>query len=817
MTPQKKNPPSTPFLVFWKESSKKPERRSKQSRFSIQDFFLRASFKTRIITLGMLLAVFSICATLFLSFWMIRDLPSPSSLSQLDRFAVSSQVLDRNGKLLYEIYADQNRTPVKLSDLPAHVAQATIAIEDARFYQHHGFDFIGIARALNNMLLKQQLQGGSTITQQLVKTALLTRERTIQRKMKEAVLTIGVELRYSKEEILEMYLNHIPYGGTSWGIEVASQTFFDKPATQLTLAESAFLAGLPQAPTRYSPFGSSPELGKQRQREVLRRMVEEEFISQQEADDASQVKLAFATPKITIQAPHFSLWIKDILEEKYGIEKVARGGLRVTTSLDLDLQQAAQASLSAEIDQLEKYRVTNGAALVTKPTTGEVLAMIGSRDYFHATADGQVNVALRERQPGSSIKPLNVVTGLQSKIITPASMLLDIPTCFQVAGQPAYCPKNYDGGFRGPVQTRFYLGNSYNIPQVKLLAMNGLERFIDTARKMGITTWTDPSRYGLSLSLGGGEVRMIDMATAFGTIATQGIRVPITPILEIQDQDGTVLESVNLEEREQAIAEMTEDQSIKEKAGLFRVLNREPSYLVSHIMLDNSARAGAFGTNSQLVVRNQTVSVKTGTTNDLRDNWTIGFTPSLLTAVWVGNNDNTPMNGRVVSGVTGAAPIWNDIMSFALRDKKAEWPEKPKDIIDRQICVLTGLLPNPEAPCQTRTEFFWKGTEPTETEQLSKEVWINPQTGLPPQPQESVNGPVEGLILERKSVVSDPFTLDYCLDCTRAVDAEGKQIQERYTVNMAKFLIPETALNQDQQDKREEQQESSQERELGEQ
>lgn len=715
---------------------------------------------------------------------VVRDIPSPTRLKNNLNFAVSTKILDRNGMLLYEIYADKKRTPIELKDLPAYVYQASIATEDQKFYKHHGFDAQGMIRAVRNTLFKQQLQGGSTITQQLIKTALLTRERTLTRKLKEAILTVATEVIYKKDEILEMYLNNIPYGGTAWGIEAAAQTYFDKSAKNLNLAEATLLAGLPQSPTRYSPFGINPQLAKDRQTQVLRRMVEDKYITQQQADEATATPLAYRTPKTDIKAPHFVLYVRDLLVDKYGEALVETGGLRVTTTLDLDLQNDAQASLSAEINKLTKYKVGNGAAMVTKPNTGEILAMIGSRDFFDATHDGQVNVPLRERQPGSSIKPLNIVTAFQNKKITAATMMLDVPTCFKVVGQPSYCPRNYSGNFNGPVQTRFFLGNSLNIPEVKVLAVNTLESFINTATSMGITSWKDPSKYGLSLTLGGGEVTMADMTVAFGTLSNQGIKVPLQPILEVEDFQGNILEKYDPEHTKDVVLHMTTNPELTEYEGFARAIEREPAYLVSHILLDNGARAGAFGENSELVIRNQVVSAKTGTTNDLKDNWTIGYTPSYLTAVWVGNNDNTAMNPYLVSGVTGAAPIWNDIMTRVLAGKKSEWPDKPKGIIDKQICTISGLLPNPDSPCSTRTEFFWEGTEPTEIENMTRETWIDPRTGLPPKEGESP----EGLILERHTFLSDPFTKDYCLDCVRLIDpTTGKPAQESQGIDIQKY------------------------------
>ncbi len=721
--------------------------------------------------------------------YFFKDLPSPSKLAE-NRYPVSSQVYDRNGVLLYEFYAEKNRTPIKLNDIPPYVYQASIAIEDQRFYSHFGFDIEGIVRALRNTVLKQKIQGGSTITQQLVKTVLLSREKTISRKLKEAVLTILTEVRYSKNDILEMYMNHIPYGGTTWGVEAAANVFFDKHAKDLSIAEAAYLAGLPQAPSAYSPFGSNPELGKNRQKEVLRRMLEEKFITQEQATTATQETLAFATSKINIKAPHFVFYIRDWMDQHYPDLDLSSGGYRITTTLDERLQEVTQATVSAEIQKLARSKVGNGAALVTRPKTGEILAMIGSRDYYDATHDGQVNVTVRERQPGSSIKPLNYVTALELRKLTPASMLLDIPTCFQVDGQPNYCPKNYDGSFKGPTQLRFLLGNSNNIGAVKTLALNGIDNFIATASAMGIRTWNDSSRYGLSLTLGGGEVTMLDLATAYGTLANQGVRVNLNPIVKIEDYTGKIIEQRDVNEIAARVDTLTQENASPSgqfdfSAPVERVLHRAPAYLISHILLDNNARSGAFGSSSQLVVPKQVVSVKTGTTNDLRDNWTVGYTPDYLTAVWVGNNDNSAMNRSLVSGVTGAAPIWNGIMRQVLAGKKEVWPQKPDDVVGFNVCSVSGLLPDPNAPCSTRSEFIWKGTEPTLLDPLPHDTWIVPSLGIPPKEGD----PIEGLNLEKHLILSDPFTAEYCVDCTRPVDEKGQTVFETITIPYGKKRI----------------------------
>jgi len=680
----------------------------------------------------------------FLAVWIFKDLPSPTWLSSSPS---SSLIYDRNGKLLYEIYAEKNRTPVSLKDLPEYIKWATIASEDKNFYRHHGFDFGGVLRAAYNIIFHQTLQGGSTITQQLVKNALLTPERTLHRKIREIILTYLVEVIYSKDRILEMYLNQAPYGGTAWGIQAAAQTYFNKDAKDLTLAESSLLAGLPASPTRFSPFGAHPELAQQRQERVLQLMVEDGYLDESSKLKVQSSELVYAPPSVGIKAPHFVLYVKDLLAEKYSDTVVEQGGLKVTTTLDLDLQNFAQDTVATEVAKLKKLKVGNGAALVTNPKTGEILAMVGSKDYFAKDIDGNVNVTLRPRQPGSSIKPLNYALAFSKGTLTAATVLNDIPTCFKVAGQPLYCPVNYDGQFHGPVQARFALGNSYNIPAVKVLAMNGLTDFVASASAMGIATFKDPQNYGLSLTLGGGEVKMVDMATAFSAFANLGIRQDLWAIKKVEDQAGKVI----FEQKEQEGP---------------RVLSMEVAYLIDHILLDNNARSAAFGPSSFLVVKNHPeVAVKTGTTNDLRDNWTIGWTPSVLVATWVGNNDNTAMS-YVASGVTGASPIWNKIIGQALKNKTQQWPLKPDGIIGAQVCNVSGKLPNPDSPCPTRFEYFAPGTVPTEMENLNTDVEVDKTTRqlatdkTPPENRETQNHPA----------IFDPLGIPYCLDCAFPTD-----------------------------------------------
>jgi len=706
-----------------------------------------------------LAAVLVIATTVGLLFFL-SSLPSPSNLANFP-YPASSHIFDRHGQLLYEIYGDKNRVPVKLDQLPEVLINATLAIEDKNFYRHHGFDLKGIARASYNILLKRKLQGGSTITQQLVKNALLTPERTLKRKIKEAILTFATELVYPKEKILEMYFNQTPYGGTAWGIEAAAQTYFNKKASEVSLAEAALLAGLPAAPTRFSPF-VHPDLAQERQQLVLAKMMEAGFISSEELKQAKESLLKFAPPGTMIKAPHFVFYIKEQLVEKFGQALVDQGGLQVTTTLDLGIQELAQETVASEVAKLHRYRVSNGAVIVTEPRTGEILAMVGSKDYFAQDIDGKFNVTTAMRQPGSSIKPINYVAGLATKRVTLATVLNDMPTCFAVPGQKSYCPSNYDGLFHGPVQLRFALGNSFNIPAVKMLVINGLESFIATASAMGIDSYQDSSRYGLSLTLGGGEVKMTEMATAFGTLANLGVRQDLVSILEVKDRQGQVLEKW-------------------ESSTGKRVLPMEAAYLVNHILLDNGARSAAFGPASLLKVKGHPeVSVKTGTTNDKRDNWTIGYTPGTVVTVWVGNNDNSPMS-RVASGVTGASPIWNKIITFILKDKKQEWPVMPTGIVGKTICNLSGKLPPPEG-CPLRHEYFIKGTQPSETEQLRLPILIDKDTGWPVQPGEEK----PNVEYQEHQVITDQLGSILCLDCP----PRQKPITIKTTNTKAPFLAP---------------------------
>lgn len=611
------------------------------------------------------------------TYTFINSLPNPKTLSNQE-VAQTTKIYDRNKVLLYQIYAQQNRTNVPLSQIPQNFINATIAIEDKNFYTTPGFDVRGIARSAIADIKGQPLQGGSTITQQLIKTRLLTPERTIERKIKEILLAVWAEQIYTKNEILEMYFNQVPYGGTAWGAQAAAQTYFGKNVENLDLAQSAFLAGLPQAPTTYSPYGTNPDLWKARQKIVLARMVEDKYITKEEAEKAEAEKLTFLPPRNNIKAPHFVMYVKDLLVQKYGLPVVERGGLTVITSLDLKTQDMAQKIVTEEVDKSTYLGFTNAGALVTNPQNGDILAMVGGKDYYDENS-GNYNVTTALRQPGSTIKVITYSAALLNGA-TAATTIQDTPVTYVGAGSTPYSPVNYDGRFHGTVTLRNALGNSINIPAVKTLNQVGISRMVNLAKDMGITDWSEPENYGLAITLGAAEAKMTDLATVYGTLANGGKKVELNPLIKITTYQGAVLEEKN------------------EPKGK-RVLPEEVAYIISNILADNKARSMEFGLNSPLNIPKHTVSVKTGTTDNKRDNWTIGYTPNLLTAVWVGNNDNTPMNPRLASGITGAAPIWNKIMSTVLStiNKSSEAYPKPDTIIAKS--------------CRGITEYFVKGTE----------------------------------------------------------------------------------------------------------
>jgi len=542
---------------------------------------------------------------------------------------------------------------------------------------------------------------------------LLTSEKTIQRKIKELILSFQTELVFNKQEILTMYLNTVPYGGTAYGAEEASQTYFGKSVTSLNLAESTLLAGLPAAPSKYSPFGSNPELSIIRQHEVLRRMVEDGYITASEAENAKAEKVYLAPLRNNIKSPHFVMYLKDWLSDRFGLRKVEQGGLTVISSLDLDIQQTAEKAVKEELAHLYNMNVHNGAALVIKPQTGEILAMVGSKDYFDRSVDGNVNVVLQPRQPGSTIKIVNYAYAL-SHGYSAASIISDTPISYHMPGQPPYQPVNYDSRWHGNVTLRQALACSYNVPAVKVLASFGVDKMIQQAKMMGITTWTEPQRFGLSLTLGGGEIMMIDLASAYAVLANQGGKINLNPILAVKDYDKKILLRnscfAGLAQKKLPITCFAQENNfLKSDCVNETVISPEVAYILSDILSDNQARTPAFGPNSLLNINNHQVAVKTGTTNEKRDNWCVGYTKDYLVAVWVGNNDNQPMSA-VASGITGATPIWHQIMSELLQDQKPHSFQTPPNIYEASICPLNGLLACDD--CSGRTEYFIKGTEP---------------------------------------------------------------------------------------------------------
>lgn len=683
-------PRIVPLFNLLSLKSKKKQKRSKTVKTR-----LALSFQSlKWFVLGVIFTVLFVVIPFIIVGWL-RQLPDPHTLAQM-KLPATTKFYDRNEKLLYELYADIDRRPVTLAEIPQDIVNATIAVEDQEFYHHLGFSLRGIFRAMREIAFNKNLQGGSTITQQLIKNTLLTPETTLQRKLKEVILAFWAEIIYSKDEILLMYLNNVPYGGTAWGIRAASEKYYDKDVTELTLAESALLAGLPAAPTTYSPFGASPELAEQRQEHVLSRMLQMGYITTEEYEQAREEELRFTQPGNSISAPHFVMYSKQVLDNHFGTRIVEQGGLKIITSLDLELQNAAQEIVQEELAKIAHLNVGNAAVLVTKPDTGEILAMVGSRDYYDEEHDGNVNITTSLQQPGSSIKPINYVAALQNGV-TAATLINDSPISYAQPNGKPYSPVNYDGRFHGIVPMRWALANSYNIPAVKVLDKIGVATMINQGRAMGIDSWDDSSRFGLSLTLGGGEVTMVDMAEAYGTLADGGKLTELLPVLDVEDFQGRKLNGFTQRNQEQVVPEGA-------------------AFIISDILADNVARSRAFGANSLLHVPGKYVSVKTGTSNEKRDNWTVGYTKDFVVVVWVGNNDNTPMHPTLTSGITGATPIWRRVMDYLLEDREALPPAQPADVV--------------RIPCYGRYEYFTKETVPAR----GCGIWPKPSPSSSPTP-----------------------------------------------------------------------------------
>lgn len=595
-------------------------------------------------------------------YWVLTlNIPDFSSFESR-KVIQSTKIYDRTGQvLLWDVHQNIKRTVVPFESISRHVKNATIAIEDSNFYNHHGIDLKSIARAFFVNLTSGGIsQGASTISQQSIKNAFLTNEKTYTRKIKEVILTFKLEQTLSKDEILNLYLNEIPYGGSIYGIEAASQNFFGKSASDLDLAESAYLAALPQAPTYYSPYGNNADKLENRKNIVLRRMKELGFIDEKEESQAKEKKVKFiAKGDQSVRAPHFSIFIRSYLEEKYGKDVVEQEGLKVTTTLNYDIQQKAE-ELVAQFakENTEKFNATNAGLVGVDPKTGQILTMVGSKDYFNTEDQGNFNITLAHRQPGSSIKPFIYATAFK-KGYTPDTVVFDLDTEFNSSCNPnhtpksgtntkpeeCYSPTNYDNKFRGPVTLRNALAQSINVPAVKTLYLAGIKDSLKTIKDMGITSLNDPDRYGLTLVLGGGEVSLLEMAGGYSVFANKGVRNPTTGILKIETANGRVLEEY--------------------KESNIPVIDKNITLLISDILSDNVARAPAFGENSLMYFKERDVAVKSGTTNDYKDAWVMGYTPNFVLGIWCGNNDNTPMEKKVAGYI--AVPLWNAVFSEILK------------------------------------------------------------------------------------------------------------------------------------------------------
>ena len=608
------------------------------------------------------------------------------SLFETRQVSQSTKIYDRTGKiLLYDVHKDVRRTLVPYENISPYIKNAAVAIEDTEFYQHGGIKPKAILRAvLVNLHLMEGYagQGGSTITQQVIKNALLSNEKTITRKVKEWVLAIKLEKELSKDQILNLYLNEAPYGGNIYGVEEASMSYYGKHANEVTLAEAAYLAALPQSPTRYSPYGNHKDLLDKRKDLVLKKMLDSHAITQDEYASSSAQKVEFIPQQEHgIRAPHFVMFVKEQLVDMYGEDAVNAGGFRVTTTLDMDLQAKAEELVKKyAVDNEKKNNAKNAAVVAIDPKTGQILTMVGSRDYFDTAHDGNFNIALAHRQPGSAFKPF-VYAAAFEKGYTPDTKVFDVPTQFSTRcdkdGVPdegattadCYMPGNYDHVFRGPMSLRDALAQSVNIPAVKMLYLVGIDNALEMAERLGISTLGTKARYGLTLVLGGGEVSLLEMTSAYGVFANDGMREPYSAILKVEDTKGA------------SVFEFTPKET--------QVINPEIARSISDVLSDNVARTPAFGADSYLNFPDHSVAVKTGTTNDYRDAWIVGYTPNLVIGAWAGNNDNTPMEKKVAGFII--APLWNAIFKEAFATyPEAEFPA-PQPISPTLKPALRGL------------------------------------------------------------------------------------------------------------------------------
>lgn len=645
---------------------------------------------------GLILLLTGVILFALLALWVARDLPKPNELMNRE-VAQSTKIYDRSGQtILYEISGEERRTLVTLNDIPDYVEKATIAIEDKTFYNHGGFSLWAMFRTVITNVVYRRSAGGSTLTQQFIKNAVLSNEKTITRKIKELILAYQLEKKFSKDEILQMYLNEIPYGSNAYGVEAASQKYFGKSVRDVSLGEAAVLAALPQSPSRYSPYGQRKDLLLGRKDYILELMAEQGYISATEKESAQAEEIVFKPRDNNMVAPHFVMYIKELLTEKYGEKMVEQGGLKIYTTLDTYKQALAEKIITEKTASYpEKYRATNAALVSIDPKTGQVLAMVGSRDFFNDEIDGQVNIATSPRQPGSSMKPI-VYAALFELGYNPDTILYDVVTDFSTNPADPYRPHNYDLKEYGPVSIRQALAGSLNIPAVKAIYLVGIERVLDLADGLGYTTLYPRSRFGLSLVLGGGEVKLLEHVNAYSAFARDGLMSPVVSVLKIEDREGNIIEEYKPNEK--------------------KVLDSQVARMINSVLSDNNARSFVFGNRNYLTLGDRPVAAKTGTTNDFHDAWTIGYTPSLVTGVWVGNNDNQAMSGKADGSVL-AAPIWNSYMSQVLGNTPAESFKTPDDYktgkaildgqIPQQIVIvdkISGLLATESTPKNLREE-----------------------------------------------------------------------------------------------------------------
>jgi len=620
-----------------------------------RDWKTRILFRIVEFFVGILL--FSLFIILAVFIFYAKDLPRPESFVERP-FVESTKIYDRSGKtVLYEFYGEEKRKVVSLSQIPDYSKNAVIAAEDVNFYNHFGIDLRGMGRAiLADLKLRKPAQGGSTISQQLIRSAFLSREKTLSRKIREIILTLELERRYSKDQILEWYLNQVPFGSNAYGVETASQIYFQKSVSEISMAEAATLAGIIRAPSDLSPYGPHKEDLLNRKNFILDRMAELKFISKEDAEKAKKEEVKFAQLSQPIKAPHFVMYVRNYLIQKYGEDFLRERGLNVYTSLDWSLQEVAEKIVKEGAEKNKAYRAYNAALVAIDPNTGEILAMVGSKDFFgepspkgctpglNCLFDPQVNVSIQARQPGSSFKPFVYATAFK-KGYDDKTIVEDSPACWPQGGGKYWCPRNYDGFFRGPVTLRAGLAQSLNVPSVKVLdSLAGFDDSVKTAQEFGITTLANPSSFGLSIVLGGAEVKLLDMVSAYGVFATGGLKNPPIAILKIVDNQGKTVE--------------------ENKNTPKRVLSEGIASLITDILSDNDARAPIFGYNSPMYFENIKVAAKTGTTQNYKDGWIIGYTSSIVAGVWAGNNDGTPIIKE--PGVVAAGPVWRSFMEKAI-------------------------------------------------------------------------------------------------------------------------------------------------------